>query len=138
MGLCLMMIKPDAMNDGTVGKVIKMVEEKGYIIRKAKTINLTYAQAKELYIEHRGKDFFDRNIDFIVSDTVLVLIFNHPRMTQEKAIKELRNIAGATDLKDASAWTIRKLCGTELPKNAVHVSDSIESFNKEIKILFGE
>jgi nucleoside-diphosphate kinase len=138
MGQCLMIVKPDAMQAGNVGKILKLVEEMGYVLHKAKTVDLTLEQAKELYAEYVWKDFFDRDVEFVTSDTVLVLIFNHPQMTQEKSIKELRSIAGKTDPTEASPGTIRFKYGTKLPRNAVHVSDSVESFERELKILFGE
>jgi nucleoside-diphosphate kinase len=45
---------------------------------------------------------------------------------------------GATDPEKADVGTIRQLYGTDIQRNAVHGSDSIESAQKEIQIFFPE
>jgi nucleoside-diphosphate kinase len=138
MGLCLVIIKPDAVQAGNVGKIITILEDNGYKIEYMKFGTLTLTQARDLYYEHRGKDFFVRNLKFVTSDPVVTLIVSHPEKNFEETILHLRELVGNTDPKKAKFGTIRQLFGSELPKNAVHVSDSLQSFNREFKILFGD
>ena len=43
---------------------------------------------------------------------------------------------GATNPEKAEAGTIRKLYGTDIQRNAVHGSDSVENAKKEIALFF--
>jgi len=137
MGLCLVMIKPDAVQAGNVGKIITILEDQKYQIHLCRGMYLTYEQACEFYKEHKGKDFFERNVCFISSGSILVLLVSeiNKSLSCKETIKRLRDIAGNTDPKKATAWTIRGRYGTELPKNAVHISDSEKSFERECKFF---
>lgn len=137
MSLCLVIIKPDAVEAGNVGRIISILEDNNYKIGTMKLATLTLKQARELYYEHRGKDFFVRNLKFVTSDSIIALIVSHPKKGFEDTILHLRELVGDTDPKKAKQGTIRQMFGTELPKNAIHVSDSLQSFRREFKILFG-
>jgi len=130
-------IKPDAVKAGNVGRIISILEDNDYRIGTMKLTTLTLKQARELYYEHRGKDFFVRNLKFVTSDPIIALIVSHPKKGFEDTILHLSELAGNTDPKKAKQGTIRQIFGTELPKNAIHVSDSLQSFRREFKILFG-
>ena len=51
------------------------------------------------------------------------------------AVSLNRELMGATDPKQASENTIRKLYGLSIDKNSVHGSDSIENAKKEINFF---
>lgn len=137
MGQCLVIIKPDAIKAGNVGRIISILENRAYRIRWIDKRQWSYDQACIFYEEHKGKDFFERNASFMSSDPILVLlvepldIHNHGR----NVILHLRNIVGDTDPKKAREGTIRQLFGTELPMNAIHVSDSEESLKREMEFF---
>ena len=139
MSQCLVIIKPDAVKAGNVGRIISILEGLAYRISFIHLAQLTHEKACEFYEEHRGKDFFERNASFMSSDPIFVLLvqsLDWRESATTQMIKCLRDIAGDTDPKKARAGTIRQLFGTELPKNAIHVSDSIESLEREIDFFF--
>lgn len=138
MAHCLVIIKPDAVKAGNVGKIISMIEDQKYRIEWIDKRQWSYGQACIFYEEHKGKDFFERNASFMSSDPILVLLveslgWRDSNTTQ--MIKHLRDIAGDTDPKKAREGTIRQLFGTELPMNAIHVSDSAESLKRELEFF---
>lgn len=139
MARCLVIIKPDAVKAGNVGKIISMIEDQAYRIYWIKRMQWSYDQACIFYEEHEGKDFFERNASFMSSGPIFVLEVHHSLDWRDSAttqmIKHLRDIAGDTDPKKANKGTIRQLYGTELPMNAIHVSDSEESLKCEMEFL---
>jgi nucleoside-diphosphate kinase len=53
------------------------------------------------------------------------------------AVNKVRAIIGATRPNEAAPGTVRRDFGTSVTQNAIHASDSVESFIKESKIIFG-
>ena len=134
MARCLVIIKPDAIKAGNVGRIISILEDQAYRIYWIDKKHWSYDQACMFYEEHRGKDFFERNASFMSSDPILVLLVKSLDWRDSatvQMIKRLRDIVGDTDPKKARDGTIRQLFGTELPMNAIHVSDSAESLKRE-------
>lgn len=130
------MIKPDATGRNLIGAILSRFEAKGLKLVAGKLINMTEAQAGELYQEHKGKDFFDGLVEFALSGPVFVMV-----LEGEDAITTARAIMGATNPKEAEPGTIRADFAdeaTELPANFVHGSDSGESVAREIPIFFSE
>jgi len=138
MGKCLCIIKPDAIKEGSVGRILSIIELLGKSrITIAQTIQLSYEKACEFYQEHKGKDFFERNAKYMSSGPVLVLVVEDiSGASYSQFIFNLRRLAGDTDPEKAEEGTIRKIFGSKLPANAIHVSDSAESFLRELTILF--
>jgi len=137
-GKCLCIIKPDAIKECNVGSIISMIEHRGASrIIIAQTMQLSYEKACEFYQEHKGKDFFERNVKYMSSGPILVLVVEDiSGASYSQFIFNLRKLAGDTDPEKAEEGTIRKLFGSKLPANAIHISDSEESFLRELTILF--
>ena len=96
------MLKPDTVRRGLVGEVIGRIERKGLRIVAMKMITITHEQAEQLYAEHKGKDFYQRLVDFITSGAVVVMVIEG-----ENVISNMRNIMGATDPLKAQPGSIR-------------------------------
>jgi nucleoside-diphosphate kinase len=86
-----------------------------------------------LYAQHKGKDFYEPLLEFILSGPVIVMILEGPR-----AIETVRNINGETDPLKASPGSIRGKYGLSVRKNIVHASDSNKNAEEEWKIFFEE
>ncbi len=126
----LAIIKPDVIQKKKVGEVISMIEKKFDIIAM-KMVKISKDEAIEFYIEHKGKDFFDKLIEFITSGPIIPMVIQG-----ENVIKEFRNFVGDTDPQKAKEGTIRKIFGENLPRNAIHASDSKTSAIREIRFFF--
>ncbi|MDH5719946.1 MAG: nucleoside-diphosphate kinase [Spirochaetia bacterium] len=127
----LIMIKPDAVEDGHTGAIIKRIEDEGFRIRGIKMIRLTKAQAKEFYKVHNERPFFNELTEFIASGTLVAAC-----LERENAIEHWRNVIGATDPSEAGEGTIRKLFARSKGENAVHGSDSVENAEIETDFFF--
>ncbi|HTM06676.1 MAG TPA: nucleoside-diphosphate kinase [Patescibacteria group bacterium] len=125
------MIKPDAVLARNSGAIIKIIEENGFEILRMHKIQLIKEAAEEFYEEHKEKPFFKEMVDFICSGPVIILA-----LAKENAVKEWRNLIGATDSRKAAAGTIRATFGTDIGNNAVHGSDSQESAERELSMFF--
>lgn len=127
----LFIIKPDAVAKRKIGKIISIIEESNINILSMKMIKLTGSEAEEFYKEHKGKDFFEKLIEFMISGPIVVML-----LEGENVVSRIREIIGDTDPKKAKDGTIRKMFGEDLPHNAVHASDSIVSSEREVKFFF--
>lgn len=128
-----MMIKPDAMRAGATGAIIARVQEAGFGLRGLRMVRLTPQQAKKFYREHADRSFFGELVDFMTSGPIVALLLEH-----ENAVKQLRELVGATDSRKAAPGTIRAEFGTDNQQNAVHASDSPESAAREAAFFFSE
>ena len=106
------MVKPDGVQRGLVGKILQRIEEKGFKIVAMKLTLMPAEKAKEHYVEHVGKKFYQDLVDFITSGPSVSLV-----VEGRGAIAAMRKMNGATNPVDATPGTIRgDLCnrnGTE-------------------------
>jgi len=127
----LLIIKPDAVERNLIGKIISMCEDNGFKILNIKMEKMTREKAESFYAVHKGKEFFDKLVNYITSGYVVALL-----LERENAIEMLRELIGSTDPKEARPGTVRFLYGIDITKNSVHASDSKESFEYEVKHFF--
>ncbi|TYB94725.1 MAG: nucleoside-diphosphate kinase [Kosmotoga sp.] len=126
-------LKPNTIKRQLIGKVITRFELRGLKIIAMKMVQMTQEQAKELYQEHKGTDFYEPLLKFVTSGPVIVMVLEGPR-----AIKLVRHTIGKTDPMEAESGSIRGDYGITVRKNIVHASDSVENAKREIGIFFEE
>jgi nucleoside-diphosphate kinase len=127
----LFIVKPDAVNRGLVGEVILRFERKGFKIIKLKMLTFTKEMAQKFYSDHKSKPFFGELVSFITSGRVVVAVIEG-----NNAIATTRIMIGSTKSFEAAPGSIRGDFGLGLTDNIVHASDSKESFEKEVKVVF--
>ena len=127
----LIIVKPDAVKRNLVEEILSRFEKKGFIILKQKTLNFTTKMANEFYSAHSAKPFFDELVSFITSGEVVATIIE-----RDNAVNLTREIIGNTNPKEASSGTIRGDFGINITENSIHASDSNESFDKEVNVIF--
>ncbi|HNU22799.1 nucleoside diphosphate kinase [Mesotoga sp. Brook.08.YT.4.2.5.1] len=124
-------LKPNAIQRGLVGEIIRRIEEKGLKILALKMLMISESKARELYREHAGKDFYEPLLGFIQSGPVVAIV-----LEGEDAVQRLRILIGKTDPVQADPGSIRGRFGVSVRKNLIHASDSIESAIRETNIFF--
>ena len=124
-------IKPDAVRRNLVGAIIKLIEENNIALRQLKMINLTQAQAKDFYSDHKGKIFYDKLIEYMTSGPVVVMV-----LEGIDAVQRYRDLMGKTNPDEAAEGTIRKLFALDTTYNSVHGSDSLDNAIIEINLFF--
>jgi nucleoside-diphosphate kinase len=125
------MIKPDAVADGNVGAIIKIIQEAGFSISAMKLIRLTPEVAGKFYAVHKERPFYKDLCQYMSSGNIVAMI-----LTKENAVADFRKLIGATNPADAAEGTIRKLFAKSIEANAVHGSDSDENANIEGNFFF--
>ncbi len=127
----LTIIKPDAVEAGHVGDIIKIFEANQLKIVAARLVNLSQKEAEGFYAVHRDKGFLANLTAFMSSGPVLPMV-----LEGENAIARLREVMGATNPANAAPGTIRKLYASSIERNAVHGSDAPETAAFEIGYFF--
>jgi len=124
-------VKPDAVGKNVIGKIYQRFEEAGLKIVAAKMKHLSRKEADGLYAVHKDRPFFGELVDFMVSGPVMIQV-----LQGENAIRQNRDVMGATNPKEAEPGTIRADFAESIDANAVHGSDSAENAAIEIAYFF--
>lgn len=126
-------VKPDAFASGRTGRILALIEEKGFKILASRVVRLTQAEAESFYDVHKERPFFESLTSFMVSGPCMPLI-----LEKDDAVAEFRKAIGATNPADAEEGTVRKLFAESLERNAIHGSDSDENAVREARFFFSE
>lgn len=131
--LTLGIVKPDAVGRGKTGEIITHLHRAGFVLRAARLVRLTPAEAGAFYAVHWGRSFYPDLVAFMTSGPCLPMA-----LEREDAVNQLRTVIGATDPAEAAPGTIRKLFAESKGKNAIHASDSEENAAREVAFFFTE
>lgn len=127
----LVILKPDAINRGLVGEVLKRFEQKGLKIVALKMRHLRDEELEEHYEHLADKPFFKDLKEFMKHSPTILMILEGNRV-----IDAVRQLAGATYGVEATAGTIRGDFSMSRSNTILHASDSPESAEKEIARFF--
>jgi nucleoside-diphosphate kinase len=127
----LTIIKPDGVEQGNIGDIIRLFEANRFKIKAARMIHLSRGEAEAFYAVHKERKFFNDLTRYMSSGPILVLV-----LEGENVIARLRDLMGTTDPQKAAAGTIRKLYATSIEKNVIHGSDGPETAESEIGYFF--
>jgi nucleoside-diphosphate kinase len=128
----LVLLKPDTVERGLVGEVLRRFEAKGLRIVAMDLRSLDQATLARHYEEHVGKGFYADLVEFMSRGPVVALVLEGPEDTWDV----VRGMMGPTNPRKAPAGTIRGDLGILFTENLVHGSDSLESAQREIAIFF--
>jgi nucleoside-diphosphate kinase len=124
--------KPDAVERGLAGEIIRRFENKGLKIVAAELRTIDAEVAGKHYAEHAEKPFFGDLVSFIGRSPSMLLVLEGP----EDTWKVVRTMMGVTNPRESAPGTIRGDYGIELTENLVHGSDGPESAAREIALFF--
>ncbi len=127
----LSIIKPDGVEKGVIGKIIARFESKGLKPVAVRMAQLSQAEAEGFYAVHKARPFFADLVKFMTSGPVVLMV-----LEGENAVLANREVMGATDPAKAAEGTIRKDFDTDIEKNTVHGSDSLENAGVEVAYFF--
>ncbi|MEK9613876.1 MAG: nucleoside-diphosphate kinase [Flavobacteriaceae bacterium] len=129
--ITLMMIKPDAVENGHIGNILEKVSSAGFKINALKLTQLTLQDAEDFYAVHKDRPFFGELVSFMTRGPIVAAV-----LEKENAVTDFRALIGATNPAEAAEGTIRKLYATSMGENAVHGSDSDENASIEAAFHF--
>ena len=125
------MVKPDGVQRGLIGEVIRRLENRGLRLVAAKFMQVSRELAEKHYAVHKGKPFYEGLIEYITSGPVMAMVWEGPH-----AIAAVRQTMGATRPTEAAPGTIRHDFGLEIGRNLTHASDGPETAAFEIDLWF--
>jgi nucleoside-diphosphate kinase len=129
----LVLIKPDAIQRGLVGKIITRFENKGLKIIGMKMMSLSEATLREHYAHIADKPFFPGVSNFMQSSPVIAMCVEGLEVVQA-----VRLLTGITKSREAEAGSIRGDYAMSVACNVVHTSDTIENAQAEVSRFFDE
>lgn len=127
------MLKPDAVSNGYIGGILKMINDAGFRIVAMKYTKLSAETAGAFYEVHKERPFYGELVSYMSSGPIVAVI-----LEKENAIADFRTLIGATDPTKADAGTIRKIYAKSIAANAVHGSDSDENAQIEGDFFFSK
>ncbi|WP_040951187.1 nucleoside-diphosphate kinase [Gorillibacterium massiliense] len=126
-----LMVKPDGVQRGLIGEIVRRFERKGLQLVGCKLMLISEDLASRHYAEHQGKSFFDGLVRFITSGPVLAMVWQG-----DDVIALSRMMMGKTKPEDALPGTIRGDYALHTSFNLIHGSDSPASAEREIALFF--
>lgn len=127
----LIIIKPDAVQRGLTGEILKRFESRGLRIIGMKFMQVSRELAEKHYAIHQGKGFYEGLVSYIISSPVVAIA-----LEGTNAVAAARKTIGATRPQEAEAGTIRGDFALEVGRNLVHGSDSVENGQIEVANFF--
>merc|ERR1712079_701064 len=125
------MIKPDGVQRGLMGDIIKRFEQKGFKLVAMKFMQVSEDHLKKHYADLSAKPFFPGLVKYMASGPVLAMVWEGLNV-----VKTGRVMLGATNPADSAPGTIRGDFCIQVGRNICHGSDAVESAAKEIALWF--
>ena len=127
----LVLLKPDAIQRGLVGKIMSRLERKGLKFVAVKLMVISQELARRHYADHVGKPFFEGLVEFITSGPIIAAV-----VEGHNAVEVVRKTMGETQPAASAPGTIRGDLALDIGRNLVHGSDSPRSAEREIGLFF--
>lgn len=127
------MIKPDGVQRGLVGKIIQRFEEKGFKLVSLKLMTASQELLEKHYADLAGKPFFPALVEYMKMGPVCPMVWEG-----DNVVLTGRKMLGATKPSESNPGTIRGDFCIDVGRNICHGSDSVESANHEINLWFTE
>mmetsp|Transcript_51411 Transcript_51411/g.142333 ORF Transcript_51411/g.142333 Transcript_51411/m.142333 type:complete len:158 (-) Transcript_51411:199-672(-) len=127
------MIKPDGVQRGLVGKIICRFEQRGYKLAAMKMMSPSDEHIRKHYADLSSKGFFEGLVKYMLSGPVVAMVWEGMDV-----VKGGRTLLGATKPSDSAPGTIRGDFCIDVGRNICHGSDAVESANAEIELWFPE
>ncbi|MBD0389250.1 MAG: nucleoside-diphosphate kinase [Nostoc sp. C3-bin3] len=124
-------IKPDGVQRGLVGEIIRRFETKGFTLVGLKFLKVSKELAEQHYGVHRERPFFGSLVEFITSSPVVAMVWEG-----DGVVASARKIIGATNPLTSEPGTIRGDFGINIGRNLIHGSDAPETAQQEIALWF--
>lgn len=124
-------IKPDAVRNGHTGAILADIEKAGFKIVSIRKQSISRTQAQGFYHVHKDRPFFNDLCEFMSSGPLFLMA-----LEKDNAIRDLRQLMGATNPAHAEEGTIRRKYADSIQENAIHGSDGEETAAFEIGYWF--
>lgn len=125
------MIKPDGVNRGLVGEIVKRFEQKGFKLVALKLKQANEDLLKKHYADLSAKPFFPGLVKYMGSGPVACMVWEG-----KGVVATGRKMLGETNPANSAPGTIRGDFCIDVGRNICHGSDSVDSAKAEIALWF--
>ena len=129
----LVLIKPDGVQRGLIGRILQRFEDKGLKLVGLKMRCFPRSLLERHYAAHRERSFYPGLLRFMTSGPVIALA-----LEGDNAVAVVRRLIGDTSAQKADPGTIRGDFGMSVSFNLVHGSDSEQTAQNELALFFSE
>lgn len=127
------LIKPDGLQRGLIGKIMARFEQKGLKLVGLKMMRLSDELIDKWYAHHKDKPFFADLKEFMTWTPIVAMVWEG-----QEAVSAVRKIVGVTKGYEAEAGSIRGDYGMSGAQNLIHASDEPDNAKHEIELIFTE
>jgi len=124
-------VKPDGVQRGLIGEIMKRFEQRGYKLVAAKLMQAPVELLNEHYKDLSSLPFFPSLIKYMNSGPVFAMVWEGSNV-----VKMGRKMLGATKPQESEPGTIRGDYCIDVGRNICHGSDSVETALREISLWF--
>lgn len=124
-------VKPDGVQRGLIGEIIRRFETRGLRLIGLKMLRIDESLARRHYRDHVEKPFFPSLLEFITSSPVVAMV-----VEGKAAVQNVRTMMGALDPTQAQPGTLRGDYTNDKQLNIIHGSDSVENAEREVGLFF--
>ncbi|KAJ4931598.1 hypothetical protein JOQ06_010043 [Pogonophryne albipinna] len=124
-------VKPDGVQRGLCGEIIKRFETRGYKLVAAKFVQSSEEHMKSHYADLKDMPFYGGLCKYMSSGPVFAMVWEG-----QSIVKLARMMLGETNPADSKPGSIRGDLCINIGRNIIHGSDTLENAKHEIGLWF--
>eukprot|EP01055_Gregarina_sp_Pseudo9_P001337 Gregarina_sp_Pseudo_9__1336@NODE_1896_length_1269_cov_45_000813_g1758_i0_p3_GENE_NODE_1896_length_1269_cov_45_000813_g1758_i0NODE_1896_length_1269_cov_45_000813_g1758_i0_p3_ORF_typecomplete_len164_score33_67NDK/PF00334_19/4_7e44_NODE_1896_length_1269_cov_45_000813_g1758_i0114605 len=131
----LVLVKPDAVAQRHVGRIISHFEDAGLRIDHMRLLRPSQETLRQHYKEHVGREYYAGLEQFMMEGPIVAMALSN-EAGDDSVIARVRLMMGQTDSRLASPGTIRYMFGTDKQRNVLHASEDKAEAERELSLWF--
>ncbi|XP_061893155.1 nucleoside diphosphate kinase B-like [Entelurus aequoreus] len=124
-------VKPDGVQRGLCGDIIKRFEQRGFKLLAAKFMQASEEHMKTHYLDLKATPFYAALCKYMSSGPVFAMVWEGRGI-----VKLARMMLGETNPADSKPGSIRGDFCIDIGRNIIHGSDTVENAKREIDLWF--
>uniref|UniRef100_A0A3Q3CUD8 Nucleoside diphosphate kinase B n=5 Tax=Haplochromini TaxID=319058 RepID=A0A3Q3CUD8_HAPBU len=124
-------VKPDGVQRGLCGEIIKRFEHRGFRLVAAKFVQASEDHMKKHYLDLKDMPFYAGLCKYMSSGPVLAMVWEG-----QNIVKLARMMLGETNPADSKPGSIRGDLCINIGRNIIHGSDTLENAKMEVDLWF--
>ncbi|GLD68362.1 nucleoside diphosphate kinase B, partial [Lates japonicus] len=124
-------VKPDGVQRGLCGEIIKRFEQRGFRLVAAKFMQASEDHMKKHYLDLKDTPFYAGLCKYMSSGPVLAMVWEG-----QSIVKLVRMMLGETNPADSKPGSIRGDLCINIGRNIIHGSDTVENAKTEVDLWF--
>ncbi|XP_038564880.1 nucleoside diphosphate kinase B-like [Micropterus salmoides] len=124
-------VKPDGVQRGLCGEIIKRFEQRGFRLVAAKFVQASEDHMKKHYLDLKDMPFYAGLCKYMSSGPILAMVWEG-----QSIVKLARMMLGETNPADSKPGSIRGDLCINIGRNIIHGSDTLENAKTEVDLWF--